>query len=80
MIQETRAFIEGKSTVRPEYGIILGTGLGRLADSIETDAVIPYESIPHFPESTVEAHAGKLIIGRLAVKPVVAMQGRFHFY
>ncbi|MFP4013895.1 MAG: purine-nucleoside phosphorylase [Chitinispirillaceae bacterium] len=80
MIQETRKHIESKTSVKPQYGIILGTGLGRLADSIEKDAVIPYEEIPHFPVSTVEAHAGKLIIGHLAGKPVMAMQGRFHYY
>ncbi len=80
MIQETKQFIESKISIQPEYGIILGTGLGRLADSIEKDVVIPYEEIPHFPVSTVEAHAGKLIIGTLAGKKVMAMQGRFHYY
>ncbi|KMQ51267.1 Purine nucleoside phosphorylase [Chitinispirillum alkaliphilum] len=80
MVQETKAFLEEKTSVRPEYGIILGTGLGRLADNIEAEAVIPYENIPHFPVSTVEAHAGKLIFGTLAGKQVMAMQGRFHFY
>jgi purine-nucleoside phosphorylase len=80
MIQESKKFIESKTTIQPEYGIILGTGLGRLADKIEKDVVIPYEEIPHFPVSTVEAHAGKLIIGTLAGKKVMAMQGRFHFY
>ncbi len=80
MIQETKAFLEKKTSIQPEYGIILGTGLGRLAESIEAQAVIPYETIPHFPVSTVEAHAGKLIFGTLAGKKVMAMQGRFHFY
>lgn len=80
MIQESLKYIESKTSLKPEYGIILGTGLGRLADSIEKDAVIDYQDIPHFPLSTVEAHAGKLIIGELAGKKVVAMQGRFHFY
>lgn len=80
MIQESLQYIKSKSSITPEYGIILGTGLGRLADSIEKDVVIPYENIPHFPISTVEAHAGKLIIGTLAGKKVIAMQGRFHFY
>ncbi|MDR0307956.1 MAG: purine-nucleoside phosphorylase [Chitinispirillales bacterium] len=79
-IQETKKFIESKSQVKPVVGIILGTGLGRLADKIEAKAVIPYEEIPHFPVSTVEAHAGKLILGSLAGKEVIAMQGRFHFY
>lgn len=80
MILEARTFIESKTKIRPEYGIILGTGLGKLVDSIEKDTVIPYETIPHFPVSTVETHAGKLILGTLAKKPVMAMQGRFHFY
>ncbi|NLD99531.1 MAG: purine-nucleoside phosphorylase, partial [Fibrobacter sp.] len=80
MIQESKTFIQGKTKTVPEYGIILGTGLGRLADSIDQEVVIPYEQIPHFPLSTVEAHAGKLIIGTLAGKTVVAMQGRFHYY
>jgi purine-nucleoside phosphorylase len=80
MIIEAKTFIEKKTEIKPEYGIILGTGLGRLVDSIHTDVVIPYETIPHFPVSTVETHAGKLILGTLSGKPVMAMQGRFHFY
>jgi purine-nucleoside phosphorylase len=80
MIQETEKFIRSKISTTPEYGIILGTGLGRLADAIEKDVVLPYETIPHFPVSTVETHAGKLIFGKLAGKRVVAMQGRFHYY
>ncbi len=61
-------------------GIILGTGLGGLAERIETETIIPYNEIPHFPISTVESHAGRLILGRLEGKSIVAMQGRFHFY
>ncbi|MDG5815033.1 purine-nucleoside phosphorylase [Chitinispirillales bacterium ANBcel5] len=80
MIQEAREFLESKTSVKPEIGIILGTGLGRLAESIDKEAEIPYETIPHFPVSTVEAHAGKLIFGKLAGKSVMAMQGRFHYY
>ncbi|HMD69381.1 MAG TPA: purine-nucleoside phosphorylase [Chitinivibrionales bacterium] len=80
MIIEAKTFIENKSKTRPEYGIILGTGLGRLVDSIQIEAVIPYETIPHFPLSTMETHAGKLIMGTLGGKQVMAMQGRFHFY
>jgi purine-nucleoside phosphorylase len=80
MIQESKKFIESKSSIIPEYGIILGTGLGRLADAIKQDAVIPYETIPHFPVSTVETHAGRLILGTISGKKVIAMQGRFHFY
>jgi purine-nucleoside phosphorylase len=80
MLQEAEAYIRAKSTIAPEIGIILGTGLGRLADAIETETVLPYEELPHFPVSTVEEHAGKLIMGTLSGKKVMAMQGRFHFY
>lgn len=65
---------------RPAIGIVLGTGLGRLAESIERIATIEYEDIPGFPLSTVESHKGRLILGTLGGKPVVAMQGRFHYY
>ena len=61
-------------------GIILGTGLGNLVADINITATIPYESIPHFPTSTVEEHAGQLIIGTINDIPIIAMQGRFHFY
>jgi len=80
MMQEAASFIQSKTSIEPQIGIILGTGLGRLADAIEADAVIPYETIPHFPVSTVEMHAGKLIMGTLSGRKVFAMQGRFHFY
>ena len=80
MIQEAMASIEKKCAFAPEIGIILGTGLGRLADAIDKAAVIPYEEIPHFSLSTVEQHAGKLILGTLSGRKVMAMQGRFHFY
>jgi len=68
------------TTVKPSVGIILGTGLGQLAESIEIEATLPYERIPGFPLSTVESHAGRLLLGRLGRRPVVAMQGRFHRY
>lgn len=64
----------------PQIGIILGTGLGRLAEEINKDAVIPYPKIPHFPASTVPTHKGELILGTLSGKRVVAMEGRFHYY
>ena len=64
----------------PDAAIILGTGLGMLADKIETELEVAYTDIPGFPRSTVESHAGKLIFGRLGGKRVVAMQGRFHAY
>lgn len=74
------AFVRGRTRNQPKLAIILGSGLGALADHISTDAAIPYEEIPGFPQSSVEGHAGRLILGRLEEKPVVAMQGRAHFY
>ena len=64
----------------PEWGIILGTGLGKLVNEIEIDYSLEYQDIPDFPVSTVESHKGRLIFGRLAGRKVVAMQGRFHYY
>ena len=64
----------------PEVGIILGSGLGNLAGEISETTEIPYEAIPHFPASTVEGHSGRLILGKMNGRPVVAMAGRFHFY
>ena len=68
------------SSLEPRIGIILGTGLGGLAEEIEQEHVVDYREIPHFPISTVETHAGRLIIGRLGDIPVYALQGRFHLY
>ena len=79
-IQEAVDVLKNKTAVTPKIGIILGTGLGGLAEEIEREAVVPYEEIPHFPLSTVESHAGRLIFGHLSGKPVMAMQGRFHYY
>ena len=79
-IEAAGRVIRKRSSVSPEVAIILGTGLGGLADEIEVDASIPYEEIPGFPLSTVETHAGRLLLGRLNKRPVVAMQGRFHRY
>jgi purine-nucleoside phosphorylase len=72
--------IRGRSALQPRIGIILGTGLGGLAARIQVEAEIPYEEIPGFPLSTVETHTGRLLLGTLGGKPVVAMQGRFHRY
>lgn len=66
--------------VIPSDAIILGTGLGALVDHIENAQYIPYSEIPNFPVSTVEGHSGNLIIGKLSGRPVIAMQGRFHYY
>ncbi len=79
-IQETAAFIRGKVSQIPSTAIILGTGLGALVDHIENKQFIPYTEIPNFPVSTVEGHNGNLIFGTLGDKPVMAMQGRFHYY
>ena len=79
-IQEALAFIKSQTDFQPEFGIILGTGLGDLAGEIEVAASINYSDIPHFPVSTVQSHAGKLIFGHLDGIPVVAMAGRFHYY
>ncbi len=79
-IDETLRFIRTKTNASPSIGIILGTGLGALAQEIEKETVIDYGEIPHFPVSTVESHHGKLIFGTIAGKKVVAMQGRFHYY
>ncbi|MFN1835112.1 purine-nucleoside phosphorylase [Balneola sp. MJW-20] len=73
-------FIKDQTDFDPEYLVILGTGLGQLADEIEEEHAIPYDQIPHFPVSTVESHAGRLLFGTLGGKKVVAMQGRFHYY
>lgn len=79
-IQEAVAVIRGRWSKKADVGIVLGTGLGALAERIDADVVIPYEELPHFARSTVETHAGKLILGVLEGKNVVAMQGRFHYY
>lgn len=79
-INEARDYIAKKAGVKPKLGLILGSGLGTLADEIEDRVVIPYRDIPHFPVSTVEGHAGELVIGILEEKAVIAMNGRFHPY
>lgn len=77
---DTINFITTRFKETPEVGIILGTGLGGLVNVIDVIDVIPYQEIPDFPVSTVEGHSGKLILGKLGGKTVVAMQGRFHYY
>lgn len=79
-INEAKTFIEGKITNLPKVGLILGSGLGVLAEEIDHPIKIKYEDIPGFPVSTVEGHAGQLVIGELMGITVLAMQGRFHFY
>ncbi|MFZ5353532.1 MAG: purine-nucleoside phosphorylase [Bacillota bacterium] len=79
-IEKAAEYINSKIEIKPEIGIILGTGLGSLAEQIENPTVIEYSQIPEFPVSTVVGHAGRLLIGKLEGKNVVAMQGRFHYY
>ncbi len=79
-IKETVEYINKKIDVKPEVGIILGTGLGNLSDKIDIKGSLKYSDIPNFPKSTVEGHRGELIFGKLNGKMVVAMAGRFHFY
>ena len=80
-LSETKAYIESKLDGRkPVIGLILGSGLGEMADAIENAAIIDYHDIPYFPVSTVPGHKGRLVIGELEGKTVLCMQGRFHYY
>ena len=80
MIDDATQHIKQYLEDTPKIGIILGTGLGSVINDVNIHAVLDYKDIPHFPISTVESHSGKLIIGTLEQKPIIAMQGRFHFY
>ena len=79
-IRESADYIRGLSKMNPRIGIVLGSGLGNLAEEIATEIEIEYDDIPHFPVSTVEGHHGKLILGQLGGKDIIAMAGRFHYY
>jgi purine-nucleoside phosphorylase len=79
-IEEAAAVVRARTAVRPQVGVILGTGLGDFAAALELETVVPFADIPHFPVSTVESHAGEMHLGRLAGKPVAAMKGRVHYY
>ncbi|ROL57091.1 purine-nucleoside phosphorylase [Bacteroidetes/Chlorobi group bacterium Naka2016] len=79
-VYEARDFVKTKTQINPQLAVILGTGLHELSNYIEIETEIPYEEIPYCPTSTVEFHQGKLILGRLAGKSIVAMHGRFHYY
>lgn len=79
-VQETVSFIKEKTNFTPEYGVILGSGLGSFTDDIQIEFTLPYTEIPNFPVSTVQGHKGALVFGTIGDKKVVAMQGRFHFY
>ena len=78
--QEAAAYLAGRIQGEPQIAIILGSGLGSLADQIEDPIVVPYAEIPHFVRSTAAGHKGNFICGRLGGKTVLAMQGRFHYY
>jgi purine-nucleoside phosphorylase len=79
-ISAARDYIQARTKIRPQIAVILGSGLGALADEVRIDAVFPYGEIPDFPVSTVAGHAGQLVLGTLVGKKVVVMQGRFHYY
>ena len=79
-IAEAADFIRTKTDFEPEFGLILGTGLGELGHRIETVCIIPYGEVPHFVESTATSHDGKLVFGTLGGRRVIAMQGRVHYY
>ncbi|MGC8640849.1 MAG: purine-nucleoside phosphorylase [Isosphaeraceae bacterium] len=79
-VQEATRAVRARWAGTPKVGVVLGTGLGALAQEIDTTAAIPYPEIPYFPRSTVESHKGQLVCGTLAGHTVVAMEGRFHLY
>lgn len=80
MYLEIINFLKSKGVNQPEIGLVLGSGLGELANEIQNPIEIPYEDIPNFPVSTVEGHEGKMVYGELSGKRVVALKGRFHYY
>lgn len=79
-LKASQNYLAGKTSIRPDIALVLGSGLGGVVDIIENKTVIPYKDIPHFPVSTVHGHAGQLVFGKLEGREVVAMQGRVHFY
>lgn len=79
-LKKAAAYISSRIDFTPELGMILGSGLGVLGNEVENPVIIKYEDIPSFPRSTVEGHAGQMVIGDLEGKKVLVMQGRFHFY
>lgn len=79
-VHETVSYIQSKINLKPEYGVILGSGLGGFTEDIKIEFTLPYSDIPNFPVSTVQGHKGALVFGSIGDKKVLAMQGRFHFY
>ena len=80
-VAEAAAFLKSRlGALAPQVGIVLGSGLGAVADAVADPVIIPYNEIPHFPQSTVEGHSGRIVAGLLGDAPVIVMQGRVHFY
>jgi purine-nucleoside phosphorylase len=80
-VAEAAAFLSaGLGALAPRVGIVLGSGLGAAAEAVENPTIVPYSEIPHFPQSTVEGHSGRLVAGLLGGAPVIVMQGRVHYY
>src|SRR5208283_3890023 len=80
-VMEAAAFLRGKlGALSPSVGIVLGSGLGAVADDVASPILVPYAEIPHFPQSTVQGHTGRIVAGILGGVPVVVMQGRVHYY
>jgi purine-nucleoside phosphorylase len=80
IIDGVAGVVRSKIKLQPRIGLILGTGLGGLAEAVERPVIIPYKELPGWPLSTVEGHAGRLVIGELDGQPILVMQGRIHFY
>jgi purine-nucleoside phosphorylase len=79
-LEEAVAFVQGRTSLRPAIGVVLGSGLGAFADALEDAVAVPFGEIPHFPASTVVGHGGALVVGRSRGVPVAVMKGRVHFY
>ncbi|MGB9674141.1 MAG: purine-nucleoside phosphorylase [Anaerolineales bacterium] len=79
-INEAVGYIQSQSPLKPKIGIVLGSGLGEIADAVEHPFIIPFADIPHWPVSTVQGHQGRLVLGHLENQPVMVMQGRVHYY
>src|SRR5947208_2187842 len=79
-LDEAARYIQERASFRPDIALVLGSGLGGLADVLNAEAVLPYEEIPHFPQSTAPGHAGKLLLGHLEGRAVAMMSGRTHLY
>ncbi|MCP5052838.1 MAG: purine-nucleoside phosphorylase, partial [bacterium] len=79
-IEEAVGFIKNQTSLSPEVGVVLGSGLGEFAETLADKTIIPFENIPYFKKVSVVGHAGRLVVGTLQGKPAAVMQGRYHFY